>query len=292
MEFPMAWRYESLVREAKRFLGLELAGAKNQKTSLAVLEFYPKERKIFLLDIFDHIAVHEEQSGDEALLEVIREESSGVAQIGVNVPLELPACITCTRKSCPLPSHCTVPSVKWMREITRKAAKTHTLSSRAREFTPYTQRPIELWIRHQILSALPENSHFEIDETLGGNRAPLSARMNFLKRQLQEFSLVEVWPKLSVALFAAKLGLHSKTVSRYRHLEYGVHSREEFLTHLARYYELFIYERDLRKLSQSLTAFDAFICAFTALLSDQNQCVKIPKGFPTSTGWVQYPELD
>src|SRR4051812_23143022 len=98
----------SHARETKRFLGLELAGAKNQKTSLAVLEYYPKEQKTFLLDIFDRIAHHDGQTGDEAVLEVIQEESTGIQKMGVNVALELPPCITCTRKACPMPSHCTV----------------------------------------------------------------------------------------------------------------------------------------------------------------------------------------
>jgi hypothetical protein len=278
--------------EAKRFLGLELAGAKNQKTSVAVLEYFAKERKIFLLDIFDHIMALEHQSGDDALLEVLKEESPGVVKMGVNVPLELPVCITCARKSCIVSARCAAPAVKWMRALTRKAAKTQTLSHRVREFTPYTQRPVELWIRHQILPLLPESNFFEIDEALGGNRAPLTARMHFLKRHLTDIPLVEVWPKLSIAVLAAKLGVHKRIASSYRHLEYGVHAREEILIGLSQKYELFVYERDMKKISHSLTAFDAFICAFTALLSHQNQCVKAPKGFPIATGWVQYPKWE
>lgn len=268
----------SQVRETKRFLGLELAGAKNQKTSLAVLEYYPKERKTFLLDIFDRIANHDGQTGDEAVLEVIQEENHQVKKMGVNVALELPPCIGCTRKICPMPARCTVPSVKWMREFTRKSQYT-------REFTPYTQRPIELWVRNQLL----EEFTFEIDETLGGNRAPLSARMNFLKRHLTHTPLVEVWPKLSVMLLTFQMGLSKRTLTSYRHLEEGVHSREEILNQIIKHREVFIYDRDLRKLSTSLTAFDAFICAFTALLSDLDQCAPIPKGFPVSSGWIQYP---
>lgn len=275
------------MREVKRFLGLELAGAKNQKTSLAALEYYPKERKIFLLDIFDKITAHEDQTGDEALLEVIAEVNPDHATLGVNVALDLPPCVTCERKTCPLPANCTVPTVKWMRETHRKASKQTGI--RYREFTPYTQRPIELWVKHRIFPNLPESHLFEIDETLGGNRAPLSTRMNFLKRHLHHLKLVEVWPKLTVTILTAQLGMHKRIASTYRHLEEGIYSREEILHLLAQTYEVFIYDRDLKKLAQSLTAFDAFICAFTALLADQNQCAEIPKGFPNS-GWVHYPD--
>jgi hypothetical protein len=278
------------MRESKRYLGLELSGAKNQKTSLAALEFYPKERKIFLLDIYDRITPHDSQSNDQALLDLIDELQPGVAKLGVNVPLELPPCITCSRKTCPLPAECSVPSVKWMRNFNQSLAQSDYHQRKILEFTPYTQRPFELWARYLILPELSPNFHFEIDETLGGNRAPLTARMQFLQRHLHNTPLIEVWPKLSIALLARDLEMDNSIVSNYRTLEEGIHCREEILSQLARGKEIFIYERDMRKLAQSLPAFDAFVCAFTALLSDQMECAKPPKGFPIQSGWIQYPE--
>jgi hypothetical protein len=278
------------VLESKRYLGLELAGAKNLKTALAVLEYYPKEKKTFLLDIFDKIAAHKPQSADDALLEVIREFHPGITRMGVNVPLELPPCITCTKKTCPMPGECGAPSVKWMRDFTRKALKLPR-GNKVLDFTPYTQRPIELWMRYQVLSKLSEFNRFDIDETLGGNKAPLTARMYFLKRHLRDIDLVEVWPKLSVAILAEELKLSRRTMSSYRSLEEGSFQREEILQALAEAHGIFIYDRDIRKLSLSLTAFDAFICAYTALLADTGRCMEMPNGFPVSTGWVEYPAL-
>ena len=282
-------------QQPHRYLGLELAGAKNQKTTLAALEYYPKEGKIFLLDIYDKISGADDQTGDEALLEVIQEikSSSNEADIkmGVNVPLAFPPCVHCTRRVCPLPKKCTVPAVKWMRDQTKKAAKNPDLDIRVREFTPYTQRPIELWVRYQLLSQLPEGAFFEIDETLGGNKAPLTARMAFLIRQLKDISLVEVWPKLTVAVLASDLGISKRHISTYRHLEEGIYAREEILEKLIAAHDIFIYDRDLKKLAASLTCFDAFICAYTALMSDRGQTAKMPSGFPLSTGWIEYPEL-
>ena len=275
----------------RRFLGLGLAGAKNQKTSLAVLEYYEKQKKTFLLEIFDHIAPKAPQTGDEGLLSLLAPIQTPGVKMGVNVALEFPPCTSCSRKTCPLPAHCSVACVKWMRELNRKALPHPPASRRVLEFTPYTQRPIELWIRYQILPRLSEASQFEIDETLGGNRAPLSARMNFLKRHLSEIVLLETWPKLSVAILATQLNLDRRMISSYRQLENGAHAREEILIALTQSYPIFIYEKDLRKLSLSLTAFDAFICAYTALLSDQGLCAKPPSSFPKSSGWIQYPEF-
>lgn len=283
--------------QPRRYLGLELAGAKNQKTALAVLEYYPKEGKTFLLDVYDKISAEENQTGDEALLatldEVISNESHRIAKLGVNVPITLPPCIECTRKTCPLPDKCTVTTVKWMREQTRKAKNDdYTTGVNVLEFTPYTQRPFEIWARYQILPKLHPDYRFEIDEALGGNRAPLTARMHFLSRHLKKIPLVEVWPKLTISTLAQGIGISRRIISSYRKLEEGYAARVELLETLAMKKGVFIYDRDLKKLAQSLTAFDAFICAYTALLSDRDMTVPPPKGFPKESGWVHYFPLD
>jgi hypothetical protein len=319
----------------RRYLGLELSGAKNQKTALAAIEYYPRERKTFLLDVYDRISVPEAESSDEALLAVLRElggaahRGSGrtaprggspeAALLGVNVPLTLPPCVECTRRICPLPGACTVASVKWMREITRKASRSRKPSRepasdshgvpgatgspksdetdgsetpRIRDFTPYTQRPVELWVRYQVLPRLESHARFDIDEALGGAKAPLTLRMAFLKRHLRGMALLEAWPKLSVAILARKLGVPRRTLQAYRRLEEGALARQELLEALAEHDGIFIYDKDLRKLGQSLQAFDAFICAYTALLSDTGQCARRPAGFPDPAGWVHYPSLE
>ncbi|MEO5971484.1 MAG: hypothetical protein ABIQ95_16290 [Bdellovibrionia bacterium] len=281
--------------EGKRYLGLELAGAKNQKTSLAVIEYYPRANKIFLRDIFDKIipqdphSSHSYQTSDEALVELISGLNPGIAKMGVNIPLDLPPCISCSKKHCPYPPNCIVSEVKWMRGLAEKFHKSGDRSSKVKEITPYTQRPAELWVRYKVLPTLPESLVFEIDEALGGNKAPLTARMHFLTRHLRAIQMIEIWPKLSVAILARQLAIPERVISTYRHLETGIDAREEILLQLITKNELFIYDGDMKKLCQSLAAFDAFICAFTALLADQNQCVKTPKGFPTAAGWIHYP---
>jgi hypothetical protein len=318
------------VRETRRYLGLELAGAKNHKTALAALEYYPKERKLFLLDIFDRIAGHRDAhgegenegggssrsrpgasipggangplglttSGDEALLDLLHEileDAPRSVTLGVNVPLTLPPAIACLSKAGSKPSAASLASAKWMRDAHRKAerqAHTDDHLPRVIEYTTYTQRPIELWIRYQVLGRLPASHRFEIDEAMGGNKAPLTARMHFLLAHLRKWdslSVLEAWPKLTVALLAQALEIPKRTLEDYRQLETGLHAREEILERLTETQDVFIYERDVRKLAMSLTAFDAFICAYTAYLSDTGRCAKIPAGFPAASGWVQYP---
>lgn len=281
--------------QPQRYLGLELAGAKNPKTTLAVIEYYPKENKVFLLDIHDRIGGTEEEGADKALIghikDLVRNHPKNTVSLAVNVPLELPPCIPCTKKICPFPDKCTVPAVKWMRDTVKRASKSGSANlPRIKEFTPYTQRPIELWIRYHVLPDLPEKLKFDIDETLGGNKAPLTARMQFLKRHLGDTRTFEVWPKLTIACLNAKLKLSQRILTSYRRLEEGAFARGEILEAFSKTLGLFIYERDARKLASNLSSFDAFICAYTALLADNGKCALPPKGFPTASGWVHYPE--
>jgi hypothetical protein len=282
----------------KRYLGLDLSGAKNAKTTIAVLEHYPKEGKVFLLDVHPGIGADAHTSSDEALIETIRDHADEHPHLkmGINVPLVLPPCITCTKKSCPLPHSCVVPAVKSMRTLHarhRIAPKKSTSKRTARSkdlFTPYTQRPVELWLRHEVLPKLPQKIRFEIDETLGGNKAPLTARMHFLRMHLAQYEMHEVLPKLTVALLSHSLKIPARTIAQYRQPDEGVHAREAIVERMSDSLDLFIYERDLKKITQNLNAFDAFLCAFTVLLHDRNQCVNPPRGFPVQSGWIRYPK--
>lgn len=271
----------------RRYLGLELSGAKNPKTALSALEYYPRERKIFLLDVYDRVVPREGQTTDEALIELIGELGPDGAHLGVNVPLTLPPCFDC---SCKKALECSAPSVKWVKELIRRTGKASAARGvRPLPFTPYTQRPIEAFVRYSILPRVPEPLRFEIDETLGGNRAPLTARMHFLSPALKKLELLEVWPKLAIVLFAEELGLSRRVLQSYRQLESGVDARTEILERIAHSQGVFIYDRDLKKLAGSLAAFDSFICAYTALLCDLGLCQKAPAGFPLKSGWIAVP---
>jgi len=267
----------------RRYLGLALAGAKSKtpKTTLSILEFYPKEKKIFVLDVFEKIGSEPNLSSDEVLLETIEESKDHVASLGVNVPLSLPPCIICTRKKCPLPKNCTVPSVKWMNKAT------HDIKTK-KTFTPYTQRPVEIWIKNKIKKDF--DCHLDIDETLGGTHAPLTARMNFLLRHLGNLEVCEVVPKLSLLTLNKKVGISNKLLKNYRDIETGASSRYNILEIISQKLDIFIYERDLRKIAENISSFDSFMCAYTALLDHQNQCYKRPKDFPKNERWISFPK--
>lgn len=281
-------------RGSRRYLGLELSGAKNPKTCLAAIEYYPREGKIFLLDVYEGIGPTDDHTSDESVIETIEELRDHTAGIGVNGALDLPPCLPCPRKTCAGPRKCTHPPVKWMREMVKRASKTKSSEDgpRVKDFTPYTQRPVELWVRYQIFPRLAKGYRFEIDETLGGTRAPLNARMIYLKRHLSSLPILETNPKLTLAILAHSMKIPARLFEQYRSLENGIEAREELLTILADRLSLFVYDRDAKKLAQNLSAFDALISAYTALLKDLDQCEDIPKGFPKdSSSWIYYPQF-
>jgi len=279
----------------KRYLGLELSGAKNAKTTLATLEYYPKEKKVFLLDVHLGIGADASKDSDSVLIETLLDHANGHPhfKIAVNVPLTLPPCFNCTRKSCASSSSssiCNSPEVKWMRTMPPQKKPVSKRTAKLKNFfTPYTQRPIELWLKHEVIAKLPEKIRFEIDETLGGNKAPLTARMQYLKHRLSEFEIHEVLPKLTVALLMPALKLTVRHLQNYRKMEEGADARHHILEKMCEQLDIFIYERDFKKLTQNLNAFDAFLCAYTLLLFDRHDCVNPPKSFPVNSGWILYP---
>ncbi len=272
-----------------KVFGLELAGAKNLKTSLAVMEQYvrPKENKTFLLDLYTGLGQVDTESADALLLEAIDECLSDRRKgekvwMGVNVPLTLPPCTRCTKRQCPLPERCVVPAVKWMRNFQRSER-----ADRAAAITPYTQRPVEMFLR----KTLQEVAQPAIDDALGGARAALTARMVFLKPHLEArgIELVEVFPRYASHVLGTELGAPARVLRNIRHLEHGVAARRWLMERWIERTSTFIYERDLEKMIHQLNAFDAWLCAWVAQMASLGQTQKPPKGFPIASGWIHCP---
>jgi hypothetical protein len=183
-------------------------------------------------------------------------------------------------------------AISWMREITKKAIRKGVLdSNKDHGFTPYTQRPIELWVKYEFLPRLERDNHFEIDEAFGGNKAPLTARMQYLSRYFSSQNFVECWPKLTLAVLTEKFSIKSDWVKRYRKIQDGVEARAEILEHLIEEQNLFIYENDLNRLTHNLGCFDSFLCALSALLFEKGKTFRRPESFPFENEWLAIPTL-
>lgn len=274
-----------------RYLGLSLGGAKSDRTCLTVIDYYNEHDKSFIVDVYESVAAEGDQTADVVLLELVDELSKeispmgdeGIRAIGVDAPLTLPPCLLGCDAPCGGYDKCKKPEVRWMRNQYLKAK---AKNPKLKHFTPYSQRPVDLYFRYK----LNEASLFQ-DETMGANLAPQAVRMNYLKRHLAKTNLVEVWPKLALYHVQKALRLTRRDVLEYRHLERGVHIRERIVERLAERSQIFVYERDMKKFIANMDAFDSLICAWVAMQSDLGLSVKFKSDLPLESGWVQIPQL-
>lgn len=270
-----------------RYVGLSLGGGKSDRTSIAVIDYYKKQGKAFVVDVYDSIGAHDEFSADEVLLEILGELSGETKVIAVDAPLTLPPCLNGCKVTCTGVSKCKDPAVRWMQKSYSKIKGSHP---KAKPITPYSQRPVDLYFRYKYYNREP----FQ-DETMGANQAPRAARMQYLKGKIQNsgknVSLIEVWPKLTLFHSQKLLKLGRENVTAYRNIEDGVHTREKILQALFDHSSLFVYDRDSKKMITNISAFDALICAWVAMLEGLGQCEVLQRDLPLKTGWVHLPEL-
>lgn len=276
-----------------RFLGLSLGGAKSDRTCLTVIDYYRKQDKAFVVDIYEGIGPSDDLTADQALIALVdeiahelserNESESSVKVMAVDAPLTLPPCLAGCDAACEGYESCKKPEVRWMRQQFRRAQEK---KRKLKHFTSYSQRPVDLYFRYKH----PEENLFQ-DETMGANLAPQAARMHYLKRFFGDMHLIEVWPKLTLYYLQKLLKLSKRELMSYRHLEDGVRVREHVVERLIEKSNLFIYERDLKKFVSNMASFDSLLCAWSALQYDLGNVVKFRGDLPIESGWVEVPEL-
>lgn len=263
------------------FVGVALAGGKSDKTCMAYLEYYPQQNKIFLSQLLNNLKTEGDISADLIFHEEVLKHKLKIEYIAYNVPLSLPKCLTCKLK-CPGYENCNEEEILWMWDHYRK------LEAEGRQkklFTPYTERCAEQYLGTEL------EESFQPQHALGANMAPLTARALFINRRLR-MNAIEVFPRLSLWRIGRHLNIHKTHLRFHKHQAGGIESREAILKELQRRNIAFLYEQDVRQMIDNSNAFDAFICALTAVLKFKNQCEKRPKDFPKSEGWIEIPNED
>ena len=262
-----------------QFAGLCLGGGKGTKTSLCFLDYYVKENKIFLKTLHDSISEKDKISSDTLIVKSL-ERYKNLKLLAVNAPLKMPKCISC-RLTCPGHEKCNEPEIKWMWKWHKKRGK----SKRPNKiFTPYTERSVEQFISTEIPAPIIP------DHAFGSNRAPLMARVHYLKRRLKKTKFIEVLPKLTVWLTGLKMGFRKSKLPHYKDSLRGADIRESFLDQWSDQGLGFIYHRDFKLMVRDVYAFESFICAYTAYLEHTGQCQKPPRDFPKSSAWLSFPK--
>lgn len=262
-----------------RFIGLSLSGGKSDKACLAVIEYFPEHKKIFLARLYEKIRTEEFISADLKIHEIISRFHDEIEYLAFDVPLTLPACLVC-KLACPGYETCNEKEMQWLREF---YAKVNKGKRPRRMFTPYTQRAAEAYIAH----ALEES--FEIHHALGSNMAPLTARAQFIRRRLK-IPAIEVFPKLSVWRIGRELKIAKSHLKFHKHAVGGDESRKIFLQALCEKQGIFIYQQDLKAMVENNHAFEAFICAYTGFLKFMKGTEARPQGFPKHEAWIEFPK--
>lgn len=265
----------------KRFIGVSLGGGKTDKTSVAVVEYYPEHNKVFLAQLFDKIKTEDEFSADLQIHEFINQNKSEVEFVAFDAPLDYPKCLQCALP-CPGYEVCTEPEIKWMWKHFNK----HGKGKRPQKlFTPYTERCVEMYIAAEL------EEPFAIHHAMGANTAPMLARAQFISRRL-EYPTIEVYPKLSVWRIGTTLRVNKSQLRFYRHSVDGDEARLSWLQSLSnskQFGSYFIYQQDAKTMVENLHSFEAFVCALTAFFKYQGWTEKRPKGFPVNESWIEFP---
>jgi hypothetical protein len=264
-----------------RFIGISLAGGKSDKACVAVLEYYPENKKIFLSRLFEKIKSDEKISGDLKIHELIDQNQESTKYVAFDTPWSLPQCLTCQLK-CPGFESCREPHIEWMwhhqnDKVKKKKPK--------KLFTPYTQRCIEMYLQTEL------DEPFVLHHAMGSNSAPLLARAAFIKRRMS-VETIEVFPKLTMWRLGKTLGLLKLHLKNHRAAFGGDESRAQFLHELNEKDIAFIYHQDMKQMVENSHAFEAFLCGFTAYLKHKGLTEKKPKDFPANEDWIEFPQQD
>ncbi|MGZ3653537.1 MAG: hypothetical protein ACXWR4_19330 [Bdellovibrionota bacterium] len=259
--------------QPKRFLGLELGGSR--RTAVVCLEYTSRGEKVFLAATHAQLRGTHDETADEILIRTVNELKPDL--IGVDAPLTFPPCLVCDVPACPGVGGCPKASVQWMRE---ESARRHW--SKAKFPPPYTHRPIDLLMRGRWQDDSP--MPIPAEEAFGSGRAPLTARMSYLRKHFDCKNLLEVSPRFALAGIAEWYGISTRELRRCRDMEHGAENRFTILNKVAEKNvapelpHVFLYMTDVVSLAKDLSSFDALLCALMGVYAE--------------LGLLEAPELD
>lgn len=268
-----------LYSDVHRFIGLSLGGGKSDKACMAVMEYYPKHKKVFLSRIIERIKSDENISADLKIHELIEQYHGTVEMVAFDVPFHLPLSLSEASDVKVGYENSTEPHIRWMWEHTKKIQQK---KKPKKLFTPYTQRCVEMYVATEL------EEPFTMHHAMGANTAPLLARAMYIKRRLK-LPAIEVFPKLSIWRLGRSLNVMKSHLRFHKHAIGGDESRKSILHALSTHNVAFVYDADVKLMIENNHAFEAFICALTAFLKYKGMTEPRPKGFPLKEDWIEFP---
>lgn len=267
-----------LTAERVRFLGLSLGGGKADKACLAVVDYYPSRKKVFLTKLFDRLRNEDAISADAKIVALVEQHSEGAQALAIDVPWRLPPSLRDDAD----PRADGGEHVRWMDDYLRR---TNRQKKPKRLFLPYTQRCVEAYLSTEL------EEKFVIDHAMGANTAPVLARAMYLHRRFT-VPLLEVHPRVALWRIGRSLDVAKSHLRTHRKSVGGADARREILASLSKHEVAFIYEQDRRAMVDNNHAFEAFLCALTAFLKYKKRTEARPAGFPRNEDWVEIPQAE
>lgn len=261
--------------QGQRFLGIELGGSR--RTAAVSLDLFAGDKKIFLREIESPVESLGDETPDESLIRLVK--AMEPLSVGVDAPLTLPPLLWDDREAA-------AEAMEWM-----KAEAKRQRWGRGKQPCSYSLRPVDMLLRGpwQEDVIVP----FPVDDSFGASRAPLAARMQYLRRELPGVRFLEAIPRFALGGVARWYGLSAREVRRARDVEEGVEQRMGILDSMSqqprspKLPQIFLYKADIASLAQDLSAFDAFLCAYMAAL-EESGFLEAPR-FPAAWGNVAKP---
>lgn len=260
-----------------RTYGLELTGPRVPRSTVAVLDYYPKSKRLILTDLvapgietedLDQalIAYFDAHLGERALIKKSR--------IATNAPLGFPPFLA---KKMGTSRNTYNEEVEWMESTWTK------LKPQPRRFLDYVHRPVEIYLRHLC----PER--FAFADAIGSNQALLTSRILKLKENIKS-KMHECSPRASFYRICKSLRARTFILKSYSSLSDGLEARKDFMQLLQkRMPELFIFEESMENLILHLHAFHAFTMALSLHIDNMGYCERPPPHFPKKSGWMILP---
>ena len=266
-----------------RFLGISLAGGKSDKACVALIEYYPKNKKIFLSRLFEKLKSEEKISADLKIHDLIDQNKETLEYVAFDIPWKLPSCLTCTRV-CPGYENCNEEHIEWMWKHSDEKLK----KKKPRKiFTPYTQRCVEMHLATEL------EEPFILNHAMGSNSAPLLARAQFIKKRLDpRVKCIEVNPGLTLWRIGRMMDVMKSHLRHHRAAFGGDEARKQFLHAINEKNITFVYHQDMKQMIENNHAFEAFLCALTGFLKYKDLTEHRPKNYPSYEDWIEFPKTN
>ncbi len=257
-----------------RSYGLELTGPRVPRSTIAVLDYYPRSQRLILSDLM--MPRDEESDLDQALVDFFQDQPKlSKSLLVTNAPLSFPPLLSKKMGA----SHDTIrQEIEWMEHLWKQ------LKPQPRKFLDYVHRPVEIYLRHQC------SERFAFADAIGSNQILLAARMLKLRENIKA-KFHESAPRASFHRIAKSLKARSFILKGYSSLSDGLEARRDFMNLLQKKMpELFIFDESLEMLVLHIQAFHAFILALTGHLKNREYCERPPHNFPKKSNWLLLPK--